>query len=186
MVLIIDNYDSFTYNLAQQIGSLGHEVKVAKNDEITLDAIRTITPTHIVISPGPGRPESSGISSDVIQEFYKTTPILGVCLGMQAIGGVFGSKTIQAPIIVHGKAEDVFHDSQGIFAGVPSPFKVARYHSLAVDKLPKEFALTAWSSDKTIMAMAHKKYQIYGVQFHPESFMTDYGVQLMKNFLLCK
>lgn len=183
MVLIIDNYDSFTYNLAQQVATLGQEIKVTKNDETNIDEIRSLAPTHIIISPGPGRPESSGISLAVIKSFYKDTPILGVCLGMQAIGEVFGSKTVHAKKIVHGKADDVFHDGTGIFAKVDNPFKAARYHSLAVDKLPAEFALTAWSTDKTIMAMSHKQYDLHGVQFHPESFLTDFGDLLMRNFL---
>jgi anthranilate synthase component 2 len=183
MIIVIDNYDSFTYNLYQQVASLGYEVLVAKHDEISVDEIKKLAPTHIIISPGPKTPRASGISMDVIREFYKTTPILGVCLGHQCLGEVFGSNTVQAKEIVHGKRGVIHHAGVGLLRGVPSPFLAARYHSLVVDTLPQEFELVAWSDDDTIMAMQHKDYPVYGVQFHPESFMTEYGNQIVRNFL---
>ena len=185
MILLIDNYDSFTYNLYQQIASLGYDVHVSKHDEITLDEIREMSPTHIVISPGPKAPSDSGISMDAIRKFYKTTPILGVCLGHQCIGEVFGSHTITAKEIVHGKSDSIIHASQGIFVGVSSPFMAARYHSLMIDQVPENFSLIAWSDDKTIMGIQHDDYPLFGVQFHPESFMTEYGDTIMRNFLAC-
>jgi anthranilate synthase/aminodeoxychorismate synthase-like glutamine amidotransferase len=183
MILLIDNYDSFTYNIFQQIETLGYNVHIAKHDEIDIRAIKKINPSHIVISPGPKSPKDSGVSMDVIQEFYKNIPILGVCLGHQCIGEVFGSKTIRSTKIVHGKAGLVTHVGAGLFDGVPNPFQAARYHSLMVNELPSGFIKTAWSDDGTIMAMQHKEYPLFGVQFHPESFMTEYGNEIMRNFL---
>ncbi len=183
MILLIDNYDSFTYNLYQQIAKLGYEVIVAKHDQISIEQIKQLSPTHIVISPGPKTPHESGISMDVIQEFYKTIPILGVCLGHQCIGEVFGSRTIRANAIVHGKSDLIMHTSEGLFKDIPNPFPAARYHSLMIDEVPDAFTLTAWSEDKTIMAIQHKSYPVFGVQFHPESFMTEHGEKLMRNFL---
>lgn len=183
MILLIDNYDSFTYNLYQLVASLGYDVTVAKHDQISIDDIHQFAPSHIIISPGPKTPSDSGISMDVIKKFYKTIPILGVCLGHQCIGEVFGSETVAATQIVHGKKNAIFHNQVGIFADIPSPFQAARYHSLMVNDVPSNFTLTAWSEDKTIMAMQHNDYPLYGVQFHPESFMSEHGVTLMRNFL---
>lgn len=183
MILLIDNYDSFTYNLYQLVARLGYDVTVVKHDHITVDEVGQMSPSHIIISPGPKTPRDSGISMDVIRAFYKTTPILGVCLGHQCIGEVFGSHTISATRVVHGKKDQIFHTQTGLFAGIPSPFFAARYHSLMVDSLPNDFSLIAWSNDKTIMAMQHNTYLTFGVQFHPESFMTEHGETLMRNFL---
>lgn len=186
MILLIDNYDSFTYNLFQQIATLGYDVQVVKHDEIDIDTIRSLAPSHIIISPGPKTPKESGISMDVIREFYKTVPILGVCLGHQCIGEVFGAPTITATAIVHGKADTIFHNGEGLFQGIPSPFQAARYHSLMVSRIPDDFIETAWSEDHTIMAMHHKTYPLFGVQFHPESFMTEHGDAIIRNFLSWK
>jgi len=183
MILLIDNYDSFTYNLFQQIAGLGHNVTVVKNDEIDVEKIKKLNPSHIIISPGPGTPKDSGISMDVIRQFYATVPILGVCLGHQCIGDVFGSSTVAATRIVHGKADRINHNGKGLFIGIPNPFQAARYHSLMIDTVPANFTVTAWSDDKTIMAIQHDAYRLYGVQFHPESFMSENGELLMRNFL---
>ncbi len=182
MILLIDNYDSFTYNLYQQIESLGKKTKVIKNDQITIKEIEKMSPEMIIISPGPGRPEDSGLTPTIVQKFYTKTPILGVCLGMQCIGQIFGSKIIYAKQILHGKTSAISHNNKGIFKGVKNPVKVARYHSLMVEKTPKDFELTAWTKDKTIMAIQHNKYPLYGVQFHPESFLTEQGNKMMSNF----
>ena len=186
MILLIDNYDSFTYNLCQLIGGLGFDVVVKKHDEITLEEIEALKPERIIISPGPKRPEDAGVSMDVINHFYKTIPILGVCLGHQCIGQLFGTKVVHAKEVLHGKTSEVSHDGKGIFKGIKNPFIVARYHSLAIEKVPEEFNLRAWTNDKEIMAIQHKKYSLYGIQFHPESFMTDEGDKLMNNFLSIK
>jgi anthranilate synthase component 2 len=183
MILLIDNYDSFTYNLYQQIAVLGHKVVVVKHDEITMSRIKKLAPTHIIISPGPKTPRDSGMSMEVIRECYRTTPILGVCLGHQCIGEVFGSRTIAAKHIVHGKSDTIAHNGKGLFSGIPDQFPAARYHSLMIDKVPDNFTLSAWSNDGTIMAMQHKDYPLFGVQFHPESFMTEHGEALIRNFL---
>jgi anthranilate synthase/aminodeoxychorismate synthase-like glutamine amidotransferase len=185
MILIIDNYDSFTYNLYQQMAKLGGDVKVHKHDGITIKEIIRLMPTHIVISAGPKSPKDSGISMSVIKEFYKHIPILGVCLGHQCIGEVFGSQTVSSPVIMHGKTDDIHHNDCRLFEGVPQPFTVARYNSLTVDKLPDDFVMTAWSDDGSIMAMQHEYYPLYGVQFHPESFMTISGDLVMRRFLEC-
>lgn len=186
MVLLIDNYDSFTYNLYQLIASLGFDVIVRKHDEITLKEIELLKPEKIVISPGPKRPEDAGISMGAIEKFYKTIPILGVCLGHQCIGQLFGVEVIHAKKVLHGKTSQVTHDNKGIFYGIKNPFLAARYHSLALEKVPKGFDLTAWTEDKEIMAIQHKEYPLYGIQFHPESFMTEQGDKIMKNFLSIK
>lgn len=183
MILLIDNYDSFTYNLYQQIAMLGHDVQVVTHDAITIAAIATLQPEKIIISPGPKSPDHSGACLDVIAAFYKTIPILGVCLGHQCIGQLFGARVVRAPQAVHGKTSPVRHDGRGIFKGLPSPLIVARYHSLVVATVPKEFTRTAWTDDGVIMAMQHERYPLYGIQFHPESFMTEHGSQLMRNFL---
>ncbi|MBC8215705.1 MAG: aminodeoxychorismate/anthranilate synthase component II [Candidatus Marinimicrobia bacterium] len=183
MILIIDNYDSFTYNLYQQIESLGFCTRVALNDRITLDEIRSLAPNKIVISPGPGMPKNAGISNDVIRTFYKDIPIFGVCLGMQCIGGVFGAKIRKAHRPTHGKIRKTFHNNTGIFQNLPTPFDAALYHSLAVDDVPDGFILSAHGKDGEIMAIQHKTYSLSGVQFHPESFMTEVGDDLMRNLL---
>ncbi len=178
-ILLIDNYDSFTFNLYQQIERLGANVTVKKHDNVG-----DVNPYDaIVISPGPKTPTEAGDSCQVIREFYDKKPILGVCLGHQCIGEVFGSKTVRAPQVMHGKTSDLQHDEKGIFAGVTHPFKVARYHSLVVDEVPKDFQLTAWTEDNIIMGMQHREYPVFGVQFHPESFLTYEGDKLITNFL---
>jgi anthranilate synthase component 2 len=186
MILLIDNYDSFTYNLFQQISGLGYDVTVVKNDQINVATVRRMNPSHIIISPGPKTPRDSGVSLDVIREFYTTTPILGICLGHQCLGEVFGVRTVAAKTIVHGKRDSVNHNNEGIFKDIPNPFTAARYHSLMIENVPDDFRLTAWADDNTIMGIAHSTYPVFGVQFHPESFMTEYGETLMRNFLACR
>ncbi len=183
MILIIDNYDSFTYNLQQQIETLGCTTKVFKNNQITIQEIEKLKPQKIVISPGPKRPEDSGISIETVQKFYTKTPILGVCLGHQCIGQIFSSKIIHAKEVVHGKVSEIYHTEDNLFKGLQNPFKAARYHSLVIDKVPENFTLTAWTKDQEIMAIHHNEYPLFGVQFHPESFLTDEGNKLMQNFL---
>ncbi|MBT4917649.1 aminodeoxychorismate/anthranilate synthase component II [Candidatus Peregrinibacteria bacterium] len=183
MILLIDNYDSFTFNLYQQIESLGKKVKVIKNDELNLSGIKKLSPEKIIISPGPGRPEESGISKKVVQEFYTEIPILGVCLGHQLIAQIFSSKIAHAPRILHGKTSEVFHTEDSLFQNVKNPFIAARYHSLIAKTVPKEFELTAWTKEKEIMGIKHKKHPLFGLQFHPESFLTNEGNKIMKNFL---
>ncbi len=183
MILLIDNYDSFTYNLYQQLETLGAKVIVKKHDKITLKEIEKLVPSKIIISPGPKAPKDSGISISVIKKFYKKLPILGVCLGHECIGEIFGAKIVQAKKILHGKTSEIFHEKKGIFKRVKSPFKAARYHSLAIDRVPKGFKLTAWSKDKEIMGIQHEKYPLHGIQFHTESFMTEYGNKIIRNFL---
>lgn len=183
MILIIDNYDSFTYNLYQQIESLGAKTKVIAHDKITVREIRNLKPSKIVISPGPKRPKNSGISMSAIKHFYKQIPILGVCLGHECIGEIFGAKVVHAVTILHGKTSKIYHNHQGIFKGIKSPFKAARYHSLVTDPVPAAFDLAAWDEKNEIMAISHKHYPLHGIQFHPESFMTAEGNKLIKNFL---
>jgi len=183
MILIIDNYDSFTYNLYQQIESLGKKCLVFKHDEIDLKQVNKLNPKKIVISPGPKRPEDSGISLAVVQKFYTTKPILGVCLGHECIGQIFSSKIIHAKQIMHGKTSQIKHTNDILFKDVKNPFKAARYHSLVINKTPKNFDLIAWSNDKEIMAIRHQNFPLYGVQFHPESFLTTEGNKIMRNFL---
>ena len=186
MILVIDNYDSFTYNLVQYLGELGTEPYVRRNNEITLDEIAKLAPKRIVISPGPGRPEHAGITLDVIKRFGPSIPLLGVCLGHQCIGQVFGGRIVRAPRIMHGKTSKIFHDEHGLFAGVASPFAAARYHSLVVERegLPPELEVAAQTEDDgTVMALRHTTYPIHGVQFHPESIMTREGHHLLRNFL---
>jgi anthranilate synthase/aminodeoxychorismate synthase-like glutamine amidotransferase len=186
MVLVIDNYDSFTYNLVQYLGELGAVIRVRRNDEVTLDEIAAMSPEQIVISPGPGRPEDAGISVDVIRRFGPTTPILGVCLGHQAIGVVYGGVVCRAQAPMHGKTSTVVHDGKGVFAGLTVPFQAGRYHSLviAADRVPGELEVAARTKeDKTIMAVRHRTYPVHGVQFHPESVLTDEGRRLLRNFL---
>jgi anthranilate synthase/aminodeoxychorismate synthase-like glutamine amidotransferase len=186
MILVIDNYDSFTYNLVQYLGELGTHPLVRRNDEITLDEIAALAPKQIVISPGPGRPEQAGITLDVIKRFGPSIPLLGVCLGHQAIGMAFGGAVVRAVAPMHGKTSAVTHDGRGVFAGIASPFTVARYHSLVVqrDGLPAELEVSAQTEDDgTVMALRHKTHPIHGVQFHPESIMTREGSHLLRNFL---
>ncbi|GAV25107.1 glutamine amidotransferase [Carboxydothermus islandicus] len=185
MILLIDNYDSFTYNLVQYLGEIGHRVVVRRNDRITLSEIREMKPTHIIISPGPCTPNEAGISLDVVRFFAGKIPILGVCLGHQVIGQAFGGKVIQDKIPVHGKTSLIYHDGQGIYKGLPNPFRATRYHSLVVDKegLPQELIITATTAEGTIMGIRHRTWAVEGVQFHPESIMTEYGKELLLNFL---
>ena len=185
MILVIDNYDSFTYNLVQYLGELGAYLKVYRNDKITLDEIKRMNPDRIVISPGPGEPKDAGISEEVILNFYKTIPILGVCLGHQAIGEAFGGRIVGARNLMHGKTSSIHHDGTGIFKALKNPFDATRYHSLVIERknFPDVLRITAETKDKEIMALQHKKYPLYGVQFHPESILTAEGKKLLGNFL---
>ena len=192
MIIVIDNYDSFTYNLVQYLGELGAELPVAsevqvyRNDQISLAEIRQLQPAAVVISPGPGRPEDAGISLELIKELGPTLPILGVCLGHQSIGQVFGGKIVSAPVLMHGKTSQVEHAGTGVFQGVESPMIATRYHSLVIEKqsCPEVLEITAWVEDGTIMGVRHREYpHIEGVQFHPESILTTAGKQLLRNFL---
>ncbi|HEY9688460.1 MAG TPA: aminodeoxychorismate/anthranilate synthase component II [Coleofasciculaceae cyanobacterium] len=191
-VLVIDNYDSFTYNLVQYFGELGQthpiarDIRVVRNDKITLDEIRTLNPDGITISPGPGTPDEAGISLDIIRELGPTIPVLGVCLGHQSIGQVFGGKVVRAPELMHGKTSPIEHRSIGVFAGLESPMTATRYHSLVIDRdsCPEQLEITAWVADGTIMGVRHRDYpHIEGVQFHPESILTTAGKQLLDNWL---
>jgi len=192
VIIVIDNYDSFTYNLVQYLGELGaelpiaSEVQVYRNDQISLAEIRQLQPAAVVISPGPGRPEDAGISLELIKELGPTLPILGVCLGHQSIGQVFGGKIVSAPVLMHGKTSQVEHAGTGVFQGVESPMIATRYHSLVIEKqsCPEVLEITAWVEDGTIMGVRHREYpHIEGVQFHPESILTTAGKQLLRNFL---
>lgn len=185
MILMIDNYDSFTYNLVQYLGELGANIRVVRNDEITLDEIAALAPEKIVISPGPCTPNEAGVSVPLIERFAGRIPILGVCLGHQAIGQSFGGKVIHAKTLMHGKTSAVSHTGAGVFAGLPSPFRATRYHSLAVERstLPDCLEVTAWTDDGEIMGMRHKTLAVEGVQFHPESIETEHGHAMLKNFL---
>jgi anthranilate synthase component 2 len=184
MLLLIDNYDSFTWNLAQDLGELGADLCVRRNDQISLDEIKAMKPARIVISPGPGRPEDAGITVDVIKRFGTSTPVLGVCLGHQGIGIAFGGSVVRAPQLMHGKVSSVSHDGRGVFRGVSQPFTAGRYHSLVVaDPLPEPLEVAARTDDGTIMGVRHRQYPIHGVQFHPESVLTSAGRQVLKNFL---
>ncbi len=186
MLLVIDNYDSFTYNLVQYLGELGAEMKVVRNDEVSLDEIEAdLRPERILISPGPGTPDSAGVSLAVIERFAGRVPILGVCLGHQAIGRHFGGKVVRAPVPVHGKPVEIRHDGRTIFADLPNPFAAGRYHSLIVERksLPAELEISAESPDGLIMGLRHRTMTIEGVQFHPESILTEHGKKLLQNFL---
>ena len=184
MILLIDNYDSFTWNLAQYFGELGAPPLVKRNDEISLDDIAEMRPERIVISPGPGRPEGAGISVEVIRRFGPQTPLLGVCLGHQGIGVAFGGEVIRAPQLMHGKTSAIMHDGKGVFRGVSQPFTAGRYHSLVVaDPLPADLEAAARTEDGTLMGVRHKTLPIHGVQFHPESVLTGEGKLVLKNFL---
>lgn len=184
MVLLIDNYDSFTFNLAQYLGELGAPPLVRRNDEISLDEIAALKPAHIVISPGPGRPEDAGISVPLIQRFGPTTPLLGVCLGHQGIGIAFGGQVVRALQLMHGKVSSIQHDGRGVFSGVSQPFVAGRYHSLVVaEPLPEALEISARTDDGTIMGVRHRTFPVHGVQFHPESVLTGEGRQILRNFL---
>jgi len=185
MILLIDNYDSFTYNVYQYIADLGYEVRVVRNDRITLEEIEAGGYSAIVISPGPGTPDDAGISRDAVKRFAGKMPILGICLGHQVIGEAFGGKVIRAPQPIHGKVSPVLHNGEGIYEGLPSPFPAGRYHSLIVEKnsLPECLEITAFTEDGLIMGLKHKEYRIEGVQFHPESILTQGGRTLLANFL---
>ena len=185
MIAVIDNYDSFTYNLVQYLGELGAEVQVFRNDAVSVDELERLSPSHIVISPGPGRPEDAGISNDVIRRFHTEVPILGVCLGHQCIAHVFGGRVERAPRLMHGKTSMIHHTGRGILANLPSPFIATRYHSLIVtEPLPAALELTAFTDEEEVMGLQHRRYPTFGVQFHPESILTRQGKQLLKNFLL--
>jgi para-aminobenzoate synthetase component II len=185
MILVIDNYDSFTFNLVQYLGEMGHELKVFRNDAITIPQIGKLAPDSIVISPGPGRPENSGVIIETIKEFAGSIPIFGVCLGHQAIGAAFGGQVVSAPKIMHGKTSEVYHDGRTIFTGLPSPFIATRYHSLVVspDNLPECLEVSAKTEDGVIMGLRHRSLTVEGVQFHPESILTEVGKKLLSNFV---
>jgi anthranilate synthase/aminodeoxychorismate synthase-like glutamine amidotransferase len=189
MVFVLDNYDSFTYNLVQYLGELGAEVEVRRNDQVTVAEVEAMHPERILISPGPCTPREAGISIDLIRHFTGKVPVLGVCLGHQAIGDAFGGKVVRAPHLMHGKTSEVQHDGKTIFSGIPSPMTSTRYHSLIVreEDLPKDLEVSAWTTEKdgsrTVMGVRHKKYPVEGVQFHPESVLTESGKKLVENFL---
>ncbi|MBA7688618.1 Aminodeoxychorismate/anthranilate synthase component 2 [subsurface metagenome] len=184
-ILMIDNYDSFTFNLVQYLGILGENIKVRRNDKISLDEIEKMEPSRIVISPGPGRPVNAGMSKDIIKHFYKEIPILGVCLGHQCIGEVFGAEVINSGVVIHGKTSKIYHDGKSIFSGVENPFEAARYHSLILkrDTIPSSLEVTARTEDDIVMGVRHKNYKLEGIQFHPESFLTPDGLKILKNFI---
>ena len=185
MTLVVDNYDSFTYNLVQYLGELRQEVQVVRNDEISAAEILRLRPKNIVISPGPCTPAEAGISVDVIRTCGPEIPILGVCLGHQSIGAAYGGHVIRAEEIVHGKTSPIHHSGRGVLLGIPSPFTATRYHSLVVDhkRLPDELEVTAWTENGIIMGLQHRRYRVFGVQFHPESIATEHGMDILKNFL---
>jgi len=189
VVLVLDNYDSFTYNLVQYLGELGAQVEVRRNDQVTLADVEAMRPERIVVSPGPCTPQEAGISIALIRHFAGKVPILGVCLGHQAIGAAFGGKVVRAPHLMHGKTSTVTHDNRSIFHGLPAPMTATRYHSLIVEEkdLPAELEVSAWTTEKdgsrTIMGLRHRKFAVEGVQFHPESVLTDSGKKLIRNFL---
>lgn len=187
MIIVIDNFDSFTYNLVQYLGELSSQkIEVFRNNQISLEGVRDLNPSHIVISPGPGRPADAGISEELIKTLYTQIPILGVCLGHQAIGEVFGATVTYAPSIEHGKTSDIYHDQRSVlYQGIPSPFTATRYHSLVVDEstLPNCLRKNAWTQDHVLMGIEHVDYPLFGVQYHPESILTTEGMALLKNFL---
>jgi len=185
MLLMIDNYDSFTYNLVQYLGELGEEITVVRNDEITLDTVQQLNPAGIVISPGPCTPSEAGVSLDLINRFSGKIPILGVCLGHQSIGQAFGGKIVRAEKVMHGKTSPVFHDGKGVFQGIANPFMATRYHSLVIERssLPDCLTVSAWTEEGEIMGVRHRTLPVEGVQFHPESVLSEHGHQLLENFL---
>jgi anthranilate synthase component 2 len=185
VLLVVDNYDSFTFNLVQYFGQLGVEQRVFRNDQITVEQALALNPERVMISPGPCSPTEAGVSCDIIRAFAGRKPLLGVCLGHQAIGQVFGGKVVRAPSLMHGKTSPVFHDGQDLFLGLPNPFAATRYHSLVVDRpsLPDCLKVTAWTEDGLIMGLRHRELPVWGVQFHPESYVTERGLDLLANFL---
>ena len=185
MLLVIDNYDSFTYNLVQYFGELGAEMEIFRNDQVSIKEIRKLKPERICISPGPCTPREAGISCDVIRKFGENIPVLGVCLGHQCIGDVFGGDVVRADRLMHGKTSPVFHNGEGLFRGISNPFEATRYHSLIVkrDTFPEDLEITAWTEEDEIMGLRHRELPIYGVQFHPESILTEEGKKLLQNFL---
>jgi para-aminobenzoate synthetase component 2 len=185
MILIIDNYDSFTYNLVQYFGQLGCDVVIKRNDELTVEQVCEMKPQRICISPGPGRPEDAGISTDVVRELGRTIPVLGVCLGHQCIGAAFGAEIVRAERLMHGKTSPISHNSTGVFADLPNPFAATRYHSLLVERetLPPSLQITAETLEGEVMGLRHREFPIHGVQFHPESILTGSGLKLIENFL---
>jgi len=185
MLLMIDNYDSFTYNIVQYLGELGEEVRVFRNDKISIAEIEALAPGRIVLSPGPCSPEEAGISVEVVRHFAGRISILGVCLGHQSIGYAFGGKVVKSATLMHGKTSPILHDGEGLFAGLPNPFQATRYHSLVVERasLPEELVVTAWVAEGEIMGMRHRTLPVWGVQFHPESILTEGGRELLQNFL---
>ncbi len=185
MLLVIDNYDSFTFNLVQYFGQLGVEQRVFRNDEITVEQALALNPERVMISPGPCSPTEAGVSCDIIRAFAGKKPLLGVCLGHQAIGQVYGGKVVRAPNLMHGKTSPIFHDGEDLFRGMPSPFAATRYHSLVVDRpsLPECLKVTAWTDDGLIMGLKHRTLPVWGVQFHPESYVTERGLDILANFL---
>lgn len=185
MILMLDNYDSFTYNLVQYFGELGADLKVYRNDALSVEQVKAMKPERIVISPGPGRPEAAGISVDIIKKLSPTIPTFGVCLGHQAIGYAFGGNIIRAANLMHGKTSMIHHDGKNLFKGVEDPFEATRYHSLLIEEksLPAQLEVTAWTDDKEIMGVRHKEFPLWGVQFHPESILTQAGKKILRNFL---
>jgi anthranilate synthase/aminodeoxychorismate synthase-like glutamine amidotransferase len=185
MLLILDNYDSFTYNLVQYFGELGVEMKIFRNDALTVDDVKKLAPEKICISPGPCTPNEAGISMDLIRQLGPTTPILGVCLGHQSIGQVYGGEVVRADRLMHGKTSPIHHNGSSVFAGLPNPFEATRYHSLIVKRetLPDCLEITAWTAENEIMGLRHKDYPVHGVQFHPESILTENGKQMLETFL---
>ena len=186
MILVIDNYDSFTYNLVQYLGELGADIKVMRNDAVTLEEVAAAKPSRIVISPGPGRPEQAGVTMQVIRELGRTTPILGVCLGHQAIGAVFGGRVVRAEVPMHGKTSTIEHDGRGVFSGINGPFVASRYHSLVVEgtTMPEALEVSARTrEDGIVMGLRHRAWPVHGVQFHPESILTGEGRRILRNFL---
>jgi anthranilate synthase component II len=185
MILVIDNYDSFTYNLVQYLGELGADMRVVRNDQISVDEVATLRPDRIVISPGPGTPNDAGICVDLVRRVGGTTPILGVCLGHQAIGQAYGATVARAPVQMHGKTSEIQHENAGVFAGLANPFTATRYHSLVVLKetVPADLQVTAWTADGIVMGLRHRHHPVEGVQFHPESILTLEGKKLLGNFL---
>jgi anthranilate synthase component 2 len=185
MLLMIDNYDSFTYNLVQYLGELGEDVKVVRNDELSVDEIAALAPERIVLSPGPCTPNEAGVSLALIEHFKGRVPILGVCLGHQAIGQAFGGRVVHAKTLMHGKVSRIHHQGRGVFRGLPTPYEATRYHSLAIerDSCPADLEVTAWTEDGEIMGVRHRRLAVEGVQFHPESILTQHGHALLRNFL---
>jgi anthranilate synthase/aminodeoxychorismate synthase-like glutamine amidotransferase len=187
MILLIDNYDSFTYNLVQRLGEIdpGLDIRVVRNDRITPEEVEAERPTHIIVSPGPCTPREAGVSNAIIARFAPQIPLLGVCLGHQCIGHTFGAEVVRADRIMHGKTSWIHHDGQGVYRGIPSPFEATRYHSLVIrpGTLPPEFEVVAWTDQNEIMGVRHREYPLEGVQYHPESFLTTEGIRLLRNFL---